>query len=301
MQKQPLVSIIIPTFNRAHLIGETLDSVLAQTYHNWECIIVDDGSTDNTDEVVGEYVKKDARFRYYHRPDEHMPGGNGARNYGFKMSKGEFVNWLDSDDLFSKNKIEKQVEFLINKQESISTCKWTKFKKSNDFELKNLSIFKDYKNAQNIFQDYGKYGFFPSHSFLIDRKILKKSSLWNEHLKINQDGEFFCRVIINSKSICFSKDSYVLYRTSTGNKTSEYSTYLKAKHAIISWKMIENHLLLADIDSKIYIDNAKFYQYKKLKNKYDELINNNYCFFKSQIKYFSFKQRLTRKVLSYFK
>lgn len=95
MQKQALVSIIIPTYNRAHLIGETLDSVLAQTYTNWECIIVDDGSSDNTDEVVGAYVKKDNRFKYYHRPDEHLPGGNGARNFGFKMSQGEYVNWLD--------------------------------------------------------------------------------------------------------------------------------------------------------------------------------------------------------------
>jgi glycosyltransferase involved in cell wall biosynthesis len=95
MNDSPLVSIIIPTYNRAHLIGETLDSVLAQTYQNWECIVVDDGSSDNTDKVVGKYVQKDSRFKYYHRPDEHLPGGNGARNYGFKMSKGEYVNWFD--------------------------------------------------------------------------------------------------------------------------------------------------------------------------------------------------------------
>jgi glycosyltransferase involved in cell wall biosynthesis len=114
MSDQPLVSIIIPTYNRAHLIGVTLHSVVSQTYLNWECIIVDDGSSDNTDEVVGEYVKKDSRFKYYHRPEEHLLGGNGARNYGFKMSKGEYVNWLDSDDLFSENKIDDQVK-LNNK------------------------------------------------------------------------------------------------------------------------------------------------------------------------------------------
>ena len=73
MTNNPLVSIIIPTYNRAHLIGETLDSVLAQTYQNWECIIVDDGSSDNTDDVVNDYVKKDPRFKYYYRPDEHLP------------------------------------------------------------------------------------------------------------------------------------------------------------------------------------------------------------------------------------
>lgn len=99
----PLISIIIPTLNRAHLIGETLDSVLAQTYQHWECIIVDDGSTDNTDEVINAYVNKDSRFQYHHRPEAHKPGGNGARNYGFELSKGEFVNWFDSDDLMFEN------------------------------------------------------------------------------------------------------------------------------------------------------------------------------------------------------
>ena len=61
----PLVSIIIPAYNRAHLIGETLDSVLAQTYINWECIVIDDGSNDNTSELLAEYCKKDNRFQYH--------------------------------------------------------------------------------------------------------------------------------------------------------------------------------------------------------------------------------------------
>ena len=106
MNKKPLVSVIIPTYNRAHLIGETLDSALAQTYQNWECIIGDDGSSDNTDEVVGEYVKKDSRFKYFHRPDQHLRGGNGARNYGFKMSQGEYVNKYG---IFLEKKIQFQI------------------------------------------------------------------------------------------------------------------------------------------------------------------------------------------------
>ena len=68
MSKNPLVSIIIPTYNRAHLIKETLDSVLTQTYTNWECIIVDDGNSDNTEEVINSYIAKDQRFKYCHRP-----------------------------------------------------------------------------------------------------------------------------------------------------------------------------------------------------------------------------------------
>ena len=78
---KPLVSIIIPTYNRAHLIAETLDSIIAQTYTNWECIVVDDGSTDPTDELMETYCKKDSRFQYYHRPKNRPKGANACRNY----------------------------------------------------------------------------------------------------------------------------------------------------------------------------------------------------------------------------
>src|SRR5690606_7788857 len=110
MTELPMVSIITPTFNRANLIGETLDSVLAQTYQNWECIVVDDGSTDNTDEILKNYCYKDARFQYHHRPADRLRGGNPARNYGFEKGKGEFVMFLDSDDLFIKTAVKERVE-----------------------------------------------------------------------------------------------------------------------------------------------------------------------------------------------
>ncbi|HEX8563112.1 MAG TPA: glycosyltransferase family A protein [Flavobacterium sp.] len=96
---QPLVSIIIPTFNRAYLIAETLNSVLSQTYQSWECIVVDDGSTDNTEEVVARYTFADTRFKFAKRPRSKPKGANACRNYGFEISNGTLINWLDSDDL----------------------------------------------------------------------------------------------------------------------------------------------------------------------------------------------------------
>lgn len=94
----PLVSIIIPTFNRVHLIRETLDSVVAQTYTNWECIIVDDGSTDSTEEVVNTYVKNDERFHFKKRPIDSVKGANSCRNFGAKVAQGQYLIFLDSDD-----------------------------------------------------------------------------------------------------------------------------------------------------------------------------------------------------------
>src|SRR5690554_2207297 len=122
MQEQPLVSIIIPTFNRAHLIGETLDSVIAQTYQNWECIVVDDGSTDHTAEIMANYLAKDSRFQYHHRPKNRPAGGNAARNFGFGVSKGEYINWLDSDDLFLPDKLSVQMEYMLHHKVEVHVC-----------------------------------------------------------------------------------------------------------------------------------------------------------------------------------
>jgi glycosyltransferase involved in cell wall biosynthesis len=109
---RPLVSIIIPTYNRGHLIGETLESVLCQTYDNWECLVIDDGSTDNTDALVQGYLNKDNRIKFYHRPELHLPGGGGARNYGFLQSNGDYLIFLDSDDIIKEDCLEKRVQSL---------------------------------------------------------------------------------------------------------------------------------------------------------------------------------------------
>lgn len=104
----PTVSIIIPTYNRANLISEAIDSVLAQTYRNFEIIVVDDGSTDNTKEVLSKY---NGQIKYIYQDNK---GGAEARNNGIKNAQGEYIAFLDSDDLWLPNKLEKQVKYLFD-------------------------------------------------------------------------------------------------------------------------------------------------------------------------------------------
>lgn len=111
---EPLVSIIIPTYNRAHLIKETLNSILAQSYINWECIIVDDGSKDNINKILEAYLTKDKRFSYYQRPNTHKKGPSGCRNYGFSLSRGAYINWFDSDDIMMSQKLQTEINLLEN-------------------------------------------------------------------------------------------------------------------------------------------------------------------------------------------
>lgn len=116
-----MITIIIPSFNRADIISETLNSVLSQIYHNWECIIVDDGSSDHTEEVVKKFIKNDSRFSFYHRPDGMLKGANSCRNFGFLKAKGEYIKFLDSDDLLTDDCLQKQVT-VLNSNPELQVC-----------------------------------------------------------------------------------------------------------------------------------------------------------------------------------
>lgn len=103
---QPLVSVIVPCYNYGRFIAETIQSIQRQTYNNWECIVVDDGSTDNTAEVVKPFVEQDKRVIYIYQENKGLPA---ARNTGIAASKGDFFQWLDSDDLLQPEKLSRQV------------------------------------------------------------------------------------------------------------------------------------------------------------------------------------------------
>lgn len=112
--KEGLISIIIPTYNRAHYLRFTLQSIESQTYTNWECIVVDDGSTDDTEMLVQQFLK-DERFKFMKRPGTFSKGANSCRNYGLEHSKGEFIQWFDSDDVM----LPQHLEILLN---AITSC-----------------------------------------------------------------------------------------------------------------------------------------------------------------------------------
>lgn len=115
MYTQGQVSIIIPCYNMEPYLAETLDSVASQTYNNWECIIIDDGSTDNTELIVNNYCNNDNRFRYIKQENK---GVSAARNNGIKQANGEFILPLDGDDIIEKTYIEKAVNYISTHPET---------------------------------------------------------------------------------------------------------------------------------------------------------------------------------------
>jgi glycosyltransferase involved in cell wall biosynthesis len=218
-----LVSIIIPTFNRAYLIGETLDSILAQTYENWECIIVDDGSTDNTNEIVAGYLKNDSRFQYHHRPKNRRKGANTCRNYGLEISTGEFVNWFDSDDIMLKDKLQTQYDALKNSEFNFSVCQTLVFEGdvSNILGLRHGKI-----KSETPLLDYIKHEItFLTPSPLFKMKFLKDKNLkFNEDLHAAQEWEFICRLLYFSPDYHMENESLILIRKH--NNSITYSNNL---------------------------------------------------------------------------
>ena len=258
MPKSPLISIIVPTFNRAHLIGETLDSVLEQTYQNWECIVVDDGSTDGTTELMNAYCVKDSRFQYHKRPNSYLSGGNGARNYGFEISKGDYIQWFDSDDLMEpeamalkvKALLEFNVDFVISKS-------------------KYINIKKEFYHYNYTTEDISFNSFaFGNVSWVTDDIIYKRDIVsglnYNESLKAGQEYNFCCKVLLVSNK-CYFLDKFLTLRRSTENsigtnRRKEKTTYLQSRFEVywINYKEIvektkniqfEKHTLLVCIST----------------------------------------------------
>lgn len=189
----PLVSIIIPTYNRAELIGETLNSVINQTYTNWECIVVDDGSTDNTDAILKQYSQTDSRIKYCHRPKHLKPGGNAARNYGFELCKGDYVNWFDSDDLMTETFIEVKLKTILEKPE----LDFVIARGVNYFEdgtIEDISIRNNRVKALNASNFILSEVFWITHDFFIKREKVG-AVRFDTEIKAGQEYNFFIKLM----------------------------------------------------------------------------------------------------------
>ena len=113
MKESKLVSIIMPSYNTGSFIGSSIKSILEQTYKTWELIIVDDASTDNTDEIVEPFLC-DRRIQYI--KNDFNVGAANSRNAALRMARGRWIAFLDSDDLWKKDKLKKQIAFMESKQ-----------------------------------------------------------------------------------------------------------------------------------------------------------------------------------------
>ncbi|WP_066219258.1 glycosyltransferase family 2 protein [Formosa haliotis] len=257
----PLISIIIPTYNRANLIRETLDSVLSQTYQNWECLVVDDGSTDGTDQLMAEYCTKDTRFQYYHRPADHLAGGNAARNYGFEVSRGDYINWFDDDDVMLPDFISQKLNAFIEGVDLV-ICSGSYV---DEFLQKPKLI--DLKIDTFLYKDYVLWKFkIVTNNVMFRRSFIEKKDLFSLKILRGQETELFSRLFFNmaEKHYKIINKSLFLYRQHNNTKTKENTKYLskyKRSQILNCIANFEKSIVLNDSDLVQYCYNGSLYYF----------------------------------------
>ena len=215
------VSIIIPVYNRELLLPETLDSILAQTYINWECILVDDGSTDDSLSVCNSYAQQDSRFNVFSRPASVKKGANGCRNYGFHHASGEFIQWFDSDDLMEK-------DLIVSALKQIGIENDMVFSGAAYFDIDKRQVhekpfhFGDF-NRNLIVDILSGYCHIGTPQAFFKKAFLDFSrEQFNEKLNRNQETEFFIRLLLRHPSISINQKTTVFIRNHKYSISGDY-------------------------------------------------------------------------------
>jgi len=285
----PKVSILIPLYNSEKYITETIESCLNQTYKNTETIIIDDQSNDSSYNIALKYQKQYQDKIYVFKNTR--KGSCAARNYAFEKSTGKYIQYLDADDLLKPDKIENQIKlFNQHGDDIVISGMWGRFFKSpGDVKWENQSINKDYENTINWLVDSweGK-GMTTINAWLTPRYIIEKSGKWNEKLLINQDGEFFSRVIVNAKKIIFSPEAKVYYRSGLPDSISRSLSKEKAASLLYSFSLyvtnLNTHLEKPEVKHALMMNFLNFiYQYYDI---YPELVQSA----KTEIQNLGFKK-----------
>lgn len=244
-KETPFISVIIPTYNRAITISQTIDSVLNQTYGNLEIIVIDDGSTDNTREILAPYGKK---ITYLSQANS---GVSSARNAGIQQARGEYAAFLDSDDLWCPQKLHKQIE-AIQKNKEYALC-LTDIEYINEIGVHmGFSSLRRSMPRNGYIFEYLLRGFAVTCSYVLVKKdVFNAVGLFDESLKTAEDIDMLLRITCRYQAILID-EPLVKYRKSgshlsgrlfTGNrlraiqKIKEYCPDLARKyHTLISWR-----------------------------------------------------------------
>lgn len=234
----PLVSIIIPVYNAEKYILETIHSIIHQTYENYEVIVVDDGSTDSSIELI-EHLEGN-RFKIISQKNR---GASAARNIGIKNAYGDYIQFLDADDLMHPDKIKNQIEILKNEDKyTLAFCPWIRiYKHLEVLNYLKQDIDKDYNEPYKLLRDmWNGKGMVQPGAWLLSKELVSQVGYWDETISLNDDGEYFCRVILASIKIKFCSNAIVYYRSGLTTSLSKQRTY---KAISSHFNSLENYVI----------------------------------------------------------
>jgi glycosyltransferase involved in cell wall biosynthesis len=234
----PLVSILIPAYNAEAWIGDTLRSALAQTWPNTEIIVVDDGSRDETVRVARQF--ESAKLRVIPRMNQ---GAAATRNFAFSLSRGEYIQYLDADDLLDPNKISEQMRAIPQERGSrtLLSCAWGPFLHAyHRTRFVPTPLWCDLSPVDWLARKLEFNAHMQTATWLTSRELAEAAGPWDTTQLSDDDGEYFCRVILQSDGIKFVDTARVYYRTAGASSLSYIGASSRKIEAM--WASMQLHV-----------------------------------------------------------
>ena len=239
---KPLVSILIPAFNAEPWIGRSIQSALRQTWQRKEIIVVDDGSRDGTFAAAKRFESREVAVVSIENQ-----GAAAARNHAFSLCQGDYIQWLDADDLLSQDKVEKQLNAVAQDGNGkiLLSCPWAPFYyRVRDSEVVRTSLCENLSPVEWLLRKMGQNLHMQTATWLTSRQLAQVAGPWDTRLLSDDDGEYFCRVLLASEGTVFVPDVRVYYRISPSNRLSFIGVSDKKKDALlVSMKLHVQYLL----------------------------------------------------------
>lgn len=207
---KPLVSILIPAYNAEKWLPDTLRSALAQTWERKEIVVVDDGSKDRTLSVARSFESDTVKVF-----TQMNQGAAATRNHAFKESRGEYVQWLDADDLLDPDKIARQVQTLGDSPNprTLLSGEWGRFLyRPNHAKFIPSGLWCDLPKVEWLIRKMEENAYMQTATWLVSRQLTEAAGPWDSRLLGDDDGEYFCRVLKASEGVRFVSGAKVYYR-----------------------------------------------------------------------------------------
>jgi len=244
----PLVSILIPAFNAGQWIEETLHSALAQTSANCEIVIVDDGSQDDTLARVQTFITQHPTAHIRIKTQKNA-GACAARNHALQLARGDFIQYLDADDLLAPNKIARQLAILLKKPRlTLAMGTWGRFTTDplQTVWAENEAVYHARSGVEFLQLKLETHSMIQPGAWLIPRTLCELAGPWDESLSLNDDGEYFARVALRAKHLIHVPEARIHYRSAISNSLSRRRSPQALDSLYRSEQLSIQHLLNAD-------------------------------------------------------
>lgn len=268
-----MVSVIIPTYNSKHFLTETVNSVLSQTYSSIEIIIINDGSTDDTEVLFPNFQKQGVTCH-----TQKNQGASAARNFGLSIAKGDYIQFLDADDILHPEKIETQVKAMEKQDADLSFTFWGNFSKnptlaeSSPFNQKGIN-YNEISDGKSVLLSFGMNNWvIITVAWLVRKDLIQKAGYWNEYISNNDDGEYFARILMWARKVVPLEKELAYYRLSGSQTLSSVNSIEKAVSALNSWKLIHALLLNSKDENLLAMPKRGFFvTYLMTRKKYPKI------------------------------